>query len=52
MIEDFFEAAVLAEKLGAKSFMIDEKKFDARVHFGKALFAEHVVRRKVRQSIL
>lgn len=41
-IEDFFDAATLGMKLGAKTF-IDQNDFDSTKYYGKKLFAEEVV---------
>ena len=44
-IEDFFDAATKATVLGGKTF-IDRNKFDITKHYGKGIFAEHVVKAK------
>lgn len=45
-IETFLPPAVLAEKLGNKTFHLPEKGFDVKKHFGKVLLAEKVVQRR------
>ncbi len=42
-IEDFFDAATKATVLGGKTFN-DGNKFDNTQHYGKRIFAEHVVK--------
>jgi hypothetical protein len=44
MIEDFFDQAVKATKLGSKSFN-PHTPFDQNKNYGKSLFAEHVVKK-------
>lgn len=44
-IEDFFDAATLAERLGTKTFS-RAPKFDDTKHFGKAAFAREIVEKK------
>lgn len=44
-IEDFFDAATKATVLGGKTFN-DGNSFDINKHYGKRIFAEHVVKAK------
>ena len=44
-IEDFFDAAMLAEPLGTKTFS-RAQKFDDTKHFGKAAFAREIVEKR------
>ncbi len=45
MIEDFFDASLLKTELNGKTFNPDEKTFDHKTQYGKAYFAEHVVKK-------
>lgn len=45
MIEDFFESSLLKVTLKGKTFNPDEKPFDSKTQYGKAYFAEHVVKK-------
>lgn len=45
VIEDYFEAKVLATELSGKKFNKSNGKFDKEKEYGKQLFAEHVVKK-------
>ncbi len=45
MIEDFFEPSLLKVTLKGKTFNPDDKTFDFQTQYGKAYFAEHVIKK-------
>lgn len=45
-IEDCFDASTRAETLSGKTLHIPSKGFDKSKHYGKAMFAEHVIKPK------
>lgn len=45
-IEDCFDASTRAETLSGKTLYIPSKGFDKSKHYGKAMFAEHVIKPK------
>lgn len=45
MIEDFLEPGVRSAVLNGKTLNLDEKTFDSKKHYGKAIFAKNVVQK-------
>ncbi len=45
MIEDFLESGVRKTVLNGKTLNLDEKTFDSKKHYGKAIFAKNVVQK-------
>lgn len=45
MIEDFLPLDLRKETLGGKRLHLGNGSFDTKTHYGKALFAEHVIKR-------
>lgn len=43
MIEDFFDKATLSTIFKGKKFQPDEKKFDEKINYSKAIFAEQII---------